>query len=798
MKKLYLFALAASFGLQTNAAVPFQKGTTPPPVQRHAAAPALRVPETKVLFEEDFSKFTAGSEEAPAACITDNGNYRISDELTAQPGWTGNGIYPAGGCIVLQPWQIDDQTTRGGNLTTPPALLNGTATLTFRAKKFGTAPASIWVAVCDDYYGPGEDQEDFPLTDQWQTYTFVATNAELDIESYIQIMADEGSAVLDDVKVMFCQDRIQKPSAAPAINLSPTSFKASWSEVNGAEGYLLTVQCTEAPKIVETGEVVEDFEGLNLSADGKKIDTSAPGYAHGWKIDVATNGTQDATTDPSEVGSGSKAILFDAVGDFIETTDAPQPLDGLSFYAKPIGSEETEYSHMSLIKVEIYYSSTDTWDHVANLYYADFGPDGNGGVYTLDKMNFTDDVTRIRLTMLQQGTKTFAIDDIKLHYRTRGTVSKLLDDLRVNATEYVGNDIDPANDYVYTVKAFLGDVVSDATYPTWVDGIAGLKVEAHEPSDVTKTSFTASWEPLGHATDYTVNLSRVVAPEQYLVDVVVLEENFDGITDGTVDNPGTDWLSPKDFSAVGWTKISWCATQPAWAKGMIGTTGTHFWLGTAGLIFTPALDLSCYDGKGITVTGSFVTTVADLSGQGLDESEGIFAMLMNSYTDQQPFAYGYLDTPVPGPNAGTFTIANVPDGADLSNVIIAFMNKSGKTFFIDDIKVTMNVPGGKSLITPQGAVSVQDTKYTFNDLDSSFDYAYSVVASASRNFYNFTSLPSDVKVAKISSAGVADVVYDSAEAEYFNLQGMPVSADALVPGIYIERRGSVTRKVIMR
>ena len=103
MKKLYLLALTAAFVLQSNAAVPFQKGTTPPPVRRAAQAPASRAPETKVLFQEDFSKFTDGTEDSPADCITANGNYHISDNLTAQPGWTGNGVYPAGGCIVLKP-----------------------------------------------------------------------------------------------------------------------------------------------------------------------------------------------------------------------------------------------------------------------------------------------------------------------------------------------------------------------------------------------------------------------------------------------------------------------------------------------------------------------------------------------------------------------------------------------------------------------------------------------------------------------------------------------------------------------
>lgn len=38
---------------------------------------------------------------------------------------------------------------------------------------------------------------------------------------------------------------------------------------------------------------------------------------------------------------------------------------------------------------------------------------------------------------------------------------------------------------------------------------------------------------------------------------------------------------------------------------------------------------------------------------------------------------------------------------------------------------------------------------------------------------------------------------DSAPAEYFNLQGMRIDADNLVPGIYIERKGTTTRKILV-
>ena len=37
-----------------------------------------------------------------------------------------------------------------------------------------------------------------------------------------------------------------------------------------------------------------------------------------------------------------------------------------------------------------------------------------------------------------------------------------------------------------------------------------------------------------------------------------------------------------------------------------------------------------------------------------------------------------------------------------------------------------------------------------------------------------------------------------APAEYYNLQGIRVAADQLVPGIYIERQGNTTRKILVK
>lgn len=79
---------------------------------------------------------------------------------------------------------------------------------------------------------------------------------------------------------------------------------------------------------------------------------------------------------------------------------------------------------------------------------------------------------------------------------------------------------------------------------------------------------------------------------------------------------------------------------------------------------------------------------------------------------------------------------------------------------------------------------------------------------ANRGGYAVYAIPQDASTAVTASeskvhgagSGVADITVDAAEAsaEYFNLQGIRVAADALTPGIYIERRGTSARKVVIK
>lgn len=767
MKKiLLLFSLCALAAPSVMSAVPFLKGA--------AAAPQRRVREPITLVAENFARFTDGTQNAPSDPIKLNG-YHIPDSLTAQPGWTGGGLCSAGGCVKIQDYEYQGNTAKG-YITTPQFMLQGTAVITFRARAASFAETSqLWVSCCDSENGPGDDQMDIDLTTAWKDYTLEINNPSLEFPSSIQFSAWQGSFMLDNVRLVYTRSRIAAPYALHAQNLSPTSFKARWEAVPDAPAYRLNVFETAKINNPEQGEIFENFDAIN-TADG----TNLP---EGWKIVVNAGGTRKFGTGAA-ASSQPVSIIFDAVGDTIETPTTPYPIDGFEFWVKPSSTRDDE-QFMSLIRTEIYHENTGKWENISHLPASWLKASGMKYSFVPDALG--DDCTRVRMTMVQKGRVNFYIDDVRVHYRQRGNTTKFIDNLDIagTETEHVVEDINPENTYIYYVQAVDEEIVSEPSYMIWVDGITGLKVQANEATDVTATGFTASWQPLGHATDYRVDLYSEFAPKTDLERVTILKEDFNSIDEGTVEKPGTDPNSPFDFSSRNWAATAWGATQPAWAKGMAGTLGTSAWVGNAGLVYTPALNLSCYDGNGIDIKATFVTTVDAFDNyQGQKENEGVFAMILRGPDDVNPIASGYLETPAVGSTSGTMTINNVPADADLSKVIIAFMNKSGLTFFVDECEISMNIPAGKTLMVPVRAVSTTDTQMQFTDLNPLSNHAFSVTASASHAFEAYVSEPSDLCRAATYDAAIDEITADPATpAAIYDLQGRRVSRPT--HGIYI-------------
>ena len=151
------------------------------PAQRHAKAMTAEKPEGAVIWE-DFSKFTAGSEDAPDATdVNDPSTGAIPDDMTLTPGWEGMGIKQAGGIAYVGTYDEYgwDET---GYLKTSPADLSangGTCTVRFRAKSASTEGDQVAIRLANPtntYIG----EQRVELTAEWQDYEVKLNNGTAD------------------------------------------------------------------------------------------------------------------------------------------------------------------------------------------------------------------------------------------------------------------------------------------------------------------------------------------------------------------------------------------------------------------------------------------------------------------------------------------------------------------------------------------------------------------------------------------------------------------------------------------
>ena len=132
-----------------------------------------------MLLEEDFSKFTAGSEATPDATdVADATTGYIADELTNTPGWSGDGVFQAGGCayIGIVDEGTDNEDTGFLNTSTFDGSGNGGyIVVTFRARvaEEGATDAVEFVSIDEDDINESDpmsgvvDYKQVAITDQW-------------------------------------------------------------------------------------------------------------------------------------------------------------------------------------------------------------------------------------------------------------------------------------------------------------------------------------------------------------------------------------------------------------------------------------------------------------------------------------------------------------------------------------------------------------------------------------------------------------------------------------------------------
>lgn len=767
----------------------------------------MAAPSSVVVVDEDFSLFTAGSEAAPdTKDITDKSIFEVPASYTKLPHWPGGGVYQAGGVCYLG-FRDAAGSEPYGFISTPVMELYGKVTLTFRARLAEKDKGSMWFALCDSENGP--IKYFYPeLTSEWNSFEYTTDQASMDGLCNFQFSADGGYVFIDDIKVTRVKDRIPVPNVDYPENLSTTSFKAKWVPTLAPE-HLLSVYYKALPENVVTGTMKEGFDGIRATADGRKIDQANPGYPEGWTIDVSKNGTRDLVSDAGCFLSGPQAIVLDAEGDRIVSAATPLPVKRLRFWLRPSRIDDASWS-MIAIRVVRENGKVET---IAQYNPSSTYMDAKGTLIEWDEEVLRDGVVRLEIEYIQNDDDDIAyyVDDVELEYCTPMERHFLVDRQVVTGNSYLVENIDPQYDHFYFVQAREGDMLSDESDHMWVDGISGLKVNALPPSSVGPDAFTACWEPLPNASDYTVTYNRVVSAKENMPGFTLLKEDFSGITTGELSNPGTSYQPQLNLAEEGMAQTGWVLTNPVWIKGMAGSFGTT-WFGTAGLVAAPRISLDNGDGS-FSVKCGFMNTI---------ENDRIWVMLLNELNDSQAI----VGVPIQGGAAYEVVSgeAQFPAGSGRGNVLVAFMSESGGAFFIDDVEIVQDLKEGDSIKLPYGVGMSKTNSLWIGNLPTDSDYEYTVSAYRMKQFVPYRSLDSEPVQVKLDPASVDGIVAEGVSVRpvagavevvvaegvesvsIFDLQGRAVAAGEVSgtrsfpvgQGIYVVVAGQSRAKIVVK
>lgn len=183
--------------------------------------------QTKIILSEDFSKFTAGTEEAPdTVAINSNDDYFQSPGYFQTSGWRWWGdLYQAGGIALLK---------KSTSLSTPEIDLDGYFEIKMRVKR--VSPGKEWLDLGWDmpYAGASGSVE---ISDEWSEVKLsdIGWSGGL---SKIYFSARNSDILIDWIEVSLTS--LSQPQLQAESNLKYDGFTASWNPVVGADEYIIS------------------------------------------------------------------------------------------------------------------------------------------------------------------------------------------------------------------------------------------------------------------------------------------------------------------------------------------------------------------------------------------------------------------------------------------------------------------------------------------------------------------------------------------------------------------------------
>lgn len=744
---------------------------------RKAQSKAEADEKWETLLSEDFSLWSKGTEDAPDSVMYpttyfDDGSYVLPDSMFHSAGWSGLGLYQAGGNIALA------YPNMGGIFNTSSMVMQGKLRIKLHCKAInGNALFFLSVAAGDwSYaYDPiGNQLNYYKLTpsDGWQDIELDLVNPYAGSDCFVQVngMAyNRGALIVDNISVERDANYVSTPTGLGASQFTYTGFTASWDKATGADSYVVNLY--ENKKMSDDNFVsFNDFEDVTISADG-----SFTGLDEGWSGQFADEAASPWITDDAfdgdkslKVASDNDALTFNLPGSYIQ--DLRFAVKSIQYTESSSAQVYVEFSNDSR-KATYAISATNAIDWMTAQFsdVSTFVP----GCYTKLRIygnGFDSDV--------EFGNNTvMAIDNIEVETTPKVEMTQVLKDATTTDTYMTFDNLDTNNEYHFTVQGVTTDGRSSAiSTDTYAYGVAAPHVL--EATDVNKRgAFTANWEAAPNAEAYVLRSYEVYNLPEDQEQYVVFDESFSKSTEGTEDQPKSlENDSYIDLDAYA-DNAGWTGNGTILCNGMVGCASDDY---STFDMLSPEISLDNNDGN-YTVTLTYNT---------FDDGTTLYVQGDNT-------TYQAINADAAGTHTATLTLYG---GTRFSHLM--FYANSGAQFLLDRVTVTQDLKKGDQLYTCLSETEITDgaTSFRINGLepDTDYSYAYNLVSYTRRCGTLYHSDRSDNQEVKffdtdgIRSAAVQDEA--TSATEIFDLSGRRLQTIGS-KGVYIIKNGDKVRKV---
>ena len=183
-----------------------------------------------ILIEEDFSKFTEGTEEAPDTKQLGDENGVISEEYFNTPGWGGYDVFQAGGVCYIG---FSQELQSTGMLISPTIDLSNGIVIRLKARSSNPAGDYFNYNIFDAQTQDNIDANYHYIGNEWTEIELLTTYGSN--QAYLFFFSEESEMFIDDIRIS--RISIDTPILLEETNLRDKGFTAAWEAVDGADEY---------------------------------------------------------------------------------------------------------------------------------------------------------------------------------------------------------------------------------------------------------------------------------------------------------------------------------------------------------------------------------------------------------------------------------------------------------------------------------------------------------------------------------------------------------------------------------